>query len=63
MKTDEELVQEYLRDHPVKRIPARKRKSTQVQFSGRAVKGIRKAYIEILKDHRFDDSPEGGLSQ
>lgn len=59
MKSDKELVEEFLRDHPVQRVKVRRRKST-LQFRSVAVKGIRRGYRELLRDHRdsYDPQPE-----
>ena len=59
MKSDQELQQEWLRDHPVQRVKMRKPRSHQIQLSGRAVKGIRKIYSEVLRDHKDSFDPTG----
>jgi hypothetical protein len=43
-----------LKGHPVKRVPARKHRGTQVQFKGRQPRGMKRVYDDILKDHRLD---------
>jgi hypothetical protein len=54
MKTDKELVQEYLSTHEVKRIPARRNRPSRVQFRGHQSRGVKRLFAEILRDHRLD---------
>jgi hypothetical protein len=58
MKTNEELIREFLTNSPekVSKLPSRKYRSTQKAFASKTSPSrIRRHYREILRDHRDED--------
>lgn len=57
MKSNQQLIEEFLRDHQILKIPAKRHRSSPVQFQSRQQRGVRKRYNEVLKDHRDSFDP------